>query len=73
MHLTLLWSLLEAFWRYFWVIFAESSRIFVLHTGCVLKIIESIFLSVFSVFLFYVAVCDVTWSAELPEGSSFMF
>ena len=53
-------------------IFAESSRIFVLHTGCVLKIIESIFLSVFSVFLFYVAVCDVTWSAQLPEGSIFM-
>ena len=26
----------------------------------------------FNTFLFYVAVCDVTWSAELPEGSIFM-
>ena len=24
------------------------------------------------IFLFYVAVCEETWSAELPEGSIFM-
>ena len=31
------------------------------------------FVFLFILFLSYVAVCDVTWSAELPEGSSFMF
>ena len=31
------------------------------------------FVFLFIIFLFYVAVCDVAWSAELPEGSIFMF
>ena len=30
------------------------------------------FACLFIMFLFYVAVCDVTWSAKLPEGSIFM-
>ena len=30
------------------------------------------FAFLFIMFLFYVAVCDVTWSAKLPEGSIFM-
>ena len=27
----------------------------------------------YSIFLFYVAICEEAWSAELPEGSIFMF
>ena len=30
------------------------------------------FVFLFIIFLFYVAVCDVTWSAKLAEGSIFM-
>ncbi len=44
-----------------------SSMTFILQINICLK-----FVFLLITFLFYVAVCDVTWSAELPEGSIFM-
>ena len=77
---------LEAFWGPFWMprgLFSSSFKAFG-HPLDTFFLISSItfyftwnyffkFAFLFITFLFYVAECDVTWSAELPEGSSFMF
>ena len=58
-----LWSSFKAFWHLFGS-FSDSRMMFVSHS-----IHISIFLFYFS---FYVAVCEETWSAELPGGSILM-
>ena len=45
-----------------------SSMTFILQSNIFLKFVFRAYH-----FFFYVAECDVTWSAELPEGSIFMF
>ena len=69
-----LWMRLGAFWSSFQVFrhpmasyFLNFNHIFHLTYGRTFK-----FTFLYIIFPFYVAVCEETWSAELPEGSIFM-
>ena len=67
MHLGPFWSSCKAFRHPIGSYFLNFKHNFDFTYRCIFK-----FMFLFIIALFYVAVCEETWSAELPGGSIFM-
>ncbi len=68
MHLGPFWSAFQVFRHPLASYFLNFDYMFDFKYGRIFK-----FGLLYIIFLFYVAVLEETWTAELPEGSIFMF